>query len=74
MLDFEKPANQSEENIQRRCNIAKELYMDWLSTRMQNELTVSVPEKEDHMIEILTALKGIQNELARLTEAITEMK
>ena len=49
MLDFEKPANQSEENIQRRCNIAKELYIDWLSTRTQNELNelpISVPEDE----------------------------
>ena len=74
MLDFEKPANQSEENIQRRCQIARDLYMDYLSNKYQEDLTVSVPEKEDPMDKILTALKGIQSELARLTEAITEMK
>ena len=74
MLDFEKPANQSEENIQRRCQIARDLYMDYLSAKYQEDLTVSVPEKEDPMDKILNALKGIQSELARLTEAITEMK
>ena len=46
MLDFEKPANQSEENIQRRCQIARDLYMDYLSQKYNDELTVSVPEDE----------------------------
>lgn len=55
MLDFEKPANQSEENIQRRCQMARDLYMDYLSMKYQEDLTandrVSISEDDEDIYE-----------------------
>lgn len=37
MLEYEKPANQSEENIQKRISIAQDLYLDFMKTSLDNQ-------------------------------------
>ena len=73
MLEYEKPANQSEENIAKRCEIARGLYMDYLQTKYAEE------EKEDSeaatpLEKIADTLDKINWNLATLTETLMEIK
>lgn len=82
MLEYEKPANQSEENIAKRCEIARNLYMEYLQMKYGKE------EEEDIMPvvpvnsygdsisleRIANSLDKINWNLATLTEVIMEIK
>lgn len=84
MLEYEKPANQSEENIARRCEIARDLYMDYLQTKYKEEEkddfimpVVPVNSFSDYSISldrIANTLDKINWNLATLTETIMEIK
>ena len=85
MLEYEKPANQTEENITKRCEIARDLYTDYLQTKdeeeeeNENDIMPVVPVHSygDYSVSlerIANSLDKINWNLATLTETIMEIK
>ena len=82
MLEYEKPANTSKENIEKRCEIARDLYMDYLALKYKEDEEEDMPvvpvnSYGDYSISlerIANSLDKINWNLATLTETLMEIK
>lgn len=70
MLEYEKPADQSEENIKRRCEISKQLYLDYMKSSVRT--TDEIYEMDEWSLgdEIVDKLGAIVELLERIVKKL----
>lgn len=63
MLEYEKPANQSEENIQKRINIAQDLYLDFMKTSLDSNSLANNPTIKSALTDISETLERLKKDI-----------
>ena len=63
MLEYEKPANQSEENIQKRISIAQDLYLDFMKTSLDSNSLANNPTIKSALTDISETLERLKKDI-----------
>ena len=79
MLRYEKPANQTRENIQKRIDISKSLYDEYIALTKEayfgsndEEEVVHEESKEDELFDILNSIKETLDNIQKILDKLNE--